>query len=253
METLKDIWGDLGARVRGFVGSRVNAEHAADDITQDVMLKLQTQMDTLPPEDKFPAWVFAAARNAVIDHYRARVVRSHADITDVEQPVADDTGVEQQAALRELTPCLLRMVEQLPEPYREAMKQADFEGLSQQAVADLAGISLSGAKSRVQRARQMLREMLLDCCRIERDGRGNVMDYQTTERSGRYCGLNEEGRPKCEGGQKFSGVFMRTSSVYEGVRRDDARRPVTQAFRAFDRGNCHVFHFLPVSPSRSGL
>lgn len=195
METVQDIWGELGTRLRRFVGSRVNDPHAADDITQDVMLKVQTQLDAMPPEDKLPTWVFAIARNAVIDHYRARAVRDHADIHDVE-PVADSSGIEQQAAVRELTPCLLRMVEQLPEPYREAMKLADFEGLSQQEIADRAGISLSGAKSRVQRARQQLREMILDCCKVERDARGNVMDYETTERSSRYCG-DDDGIPQC--------------------------------------------------------
>jgi RNA polymerase sigma-70 factor (ECF subfamily) len=58
------------------------------------------------------------------------------------------------------------------------------------------GISLSGAKSRVQRARQQLREMIHDCCQIERDGRGNVFDYQSTERSSRYCG-DDQGKPQC--------------------------------------------------------
>ena len=195
MHKFRDMWDDLALRVRRFVATRVSDTHAADDITQDVMLKVQTRLDAMPPEDKLPAWVFAVARNAVIDHYRARAVRDHADIEDVD-PVADDTGVEQQAAVRELTPCLLRMVEQLPEPYREAMKLADFEGLSQLQIADRAGISLSGAKSRVQRARQHLREMILDCCNVERDARGNVMDYEATERSSRYCG-NNEGKPQC--------------------------------------------------------
>jgi RNA polymerase sigma-70 factor (ECF subfamily) len=195
METLEDIWTDLGARVRGFVGRRVSDEHAADDIAQDVMLKVHSQLDARPSGDKLPAWVFAVARNAVIDHYRARAVRDHADIADVE-PVADPAHDEQQEMLRDLTPCLMRMVEQLPEPYREAMKLADLEGLSQQEVADRVGISLSGAKSRVQRGRAMLREMIYDCCKIERDGRGNVMDYETTERSGRYCGDRDD-RPKC--------------------------------------------------------
>jgi RNA polymerase sigma-70 factor (ECF subfamily) len=58
------------------------------------------------------------------------------------------------------------------------------------------GISLSGAKSRVQRARQQLRDMILDCCRVERDVRGNVMDYETTTRSSRYCG-DEGGTSRC--------------------------------------------------------
>jgi RNA polymerase sigma-70 factor, ECF subfamily len=199
METINDLWTELGERVRRFVRSRVNDAATADDLAQDVMLKVQTNLATLPAEERLPAWVLAIARNALIDYYRARAVREHADIADLE-PVADAGEDERQDALRELTPCLMRMVEQLPEPYRTAMTLADFQGLSQQEVADRAGISLSGAKSRVQRARQMLREMVEDCCRIERDGRGNAFDFDTTERSAGYCGLNNDGRPKCEGG-----------------------------------------------------
>ena len=194
-ETLRESWTDLAGRVRAFVGRRVGDGHAADDITQDVLLKVRTQMDTLPAEDRLPAWMFAVARNAIVDHYRARAVRDHADVAEVDV-IADSPDEDDEAAARELAPCLLRMVEQLPDPYREAMKLADFEGLSQQELADRAGISLSGAKSRVQRARQQLREMILDCCHVERDVRGNVIDYQTTERSARYCG-DENGNPRC--------------------------------------------------------
>ena len=83
MESLTDIWMELGDRVRTFVGKRVNDSHVADDITQDVMLKVQTQIDSLPPKDKLPAWMFAIARNAVIDHYRARAVRDHAGLDTI--------------------------------------------------------------------------------------------------------------------------------------------------------------------------
>ena len=194
METLQDIWSELGTRLRGFIGSRVNDPHAADDITQDVLLKVQAQMDALLPGDKLPAWVFAVARNAVIDHYRSRAVRDHANIKDVE-PAANTEG-DQENVIRDLTPCLERMVALLPEPYREAMKLVDFDGLTQQELAGRKGISTSGAKSRVQRARQQLREMIADCCRIERDARGGIMDFETTERSARYCG-DERGDPQC--------------------------------------------------------
>ena len=90
------------------------------------------------------------------------------------------------------------MIEQLPEPYREAMRLADLEGISQQEVAARAGISLSGAKSRVQRARQQLREMIEDCCKIKKDGRGTPIDYQRTDRSSRYCG-DDDGKARCDG------------------------------------------------------
>jgi RNA polymerase sigma-70 factor (ECF subfamily) len=202
LEAVQHIWSELGARLRDFIASRVNDSHAADDITQDVMLRVQTNLDALPPDEKLPAWVFAIARNAIVDHYRARATREHADVQDIEPPAgakaAEAEAADARQAVRGLTHCLARMVELLPEPYREAMKLVDFEGVSQQELADRTGVSLSGAKSRVQRARQQLREMILDCCRVERDGRGNVMDFETTERSGRYCG-DEDGKPRCEG------------------------------------------------------
>jgi RNA polymerase sigma-70 factor, ECF subfamily len=195
METMQTIWSDLGVRVRRFVGARVNDAHAADDIAQDVMLKVQTHLEALPPNDKLPAWIFQIARNAIIDHYRAGAIRKHADIVDAD--IAAETEDDSQAeAIADLAPCLVRMVELLPQPYRDAMKQADFEGRSQQEIADRAAVSLSGAKSRVQRARTMLREMIDDCCQIERDGRGHVMDFERTERSARYCG-DENGNPQC--------------------------------------------------------
>jgi RNA polymerase sigma-70 factor (ECF subfamily) len=57
------------------------------------------------------------------------------------------------------------------------MQLAEIEGLSPQAVADRLGLSLSGAKSRIQRGRGMLTGVLEQCCDFEADGRGNVMDY----------------------------------------------------------------------------
>jgi RNA polymerase sigma-70 factor (ECF subfamily) len=191
-----EAWLELRDRLRRFIGSRVTDPHAADDIAQDVLLRLQEHVGDLPPEDKLPAWTIAVARNAVIDHYRARAVRDHADIVGVDAPA--ETGDAVGDAVRVLSRCLSRMVDQLPEPYREAMRLADFEGLSLQELADRAGVSLSGAKSRVQRARQHMRDMLRNCCDIEQDRRGNVVDFERTERSGRYCG-DADGEPQCPG------------------------------------------------------
>jgi RNA polymerase sigma-70 factor (ECF subfamily) len=196
VETIQIIWSDLGERLRRFIGKRVSDAHAVDDITQDVLLKLQSQLGDLPPDDKLPAWLFRVARNAIVDYYRSRAVREHVDVTDHEPVAATMEADDQADAAAELTPCLLRMVELLPEPYREALKLADFQGRGQQEVADLMGISLSGAKSRVQRARTMLREMIYDCCQITRDGRGNVLDFARTERSARYCG-GDDGKAQC--------------------------------------------------------
>jgi RNA polymerase sigma-70 factor (ECF subfamily) len=196
-QSMRTDWADLTARVRGFVRRRVKDRHAAEDIVQDVLLKVQAQMGAAPAEDRLSAWVFAVARNAIVDHYRQRAARDHADVANVD-PMAEAPPGDEDAAARDLAPCLLRMIEHLPEPYRQAVKLAELEGVTQRELAHRVGVSLSGAKSRVQRARQQLREMVLDCCHVEHDRRGNVIDFETTKRSAGYCG-DADGKPQCGG------------------------------------------------------
>ena len=88
-----------------------------------------------------------------------------------EEPAAART------AERELARCLLPLMNRLPPAYRRAVTLAELEGLTQREVASSLGLSLSGAKSRVQRGRQMLAESLQDCCRVEFDRRGGIADY----------------------------------------------------------------------------
>lgn len=70
------------------------------------------------------------------------------------------------------------MLERLSQDYREAVTLVELDGLSQQAAADRLGLSLSGMKSRVQRGRKQLKRLLDDCCLIELDRRGGVVDYE---------------------------------------------------------------------------
>lgn len=81
---------------------------------------------------------------------------------------------ESQNGCRSIT-WLEEMIQWLPEGYRQAVLMAEVEEQSQQKVADRLGLSLSGAKSRIQRGRAMLKDVLEKCCSFELDGRGRVM------------------------------------------------------------------------------
>jgi RNA polymerase sigma-70 factor (ECF subfamily) len=80
-------------------------------------------------------------------------------------------------ASEKLAGSLRRMAQELPDRYKQAIMLTDFEGMKQTEVAKKLGISLSGVKSRVQRARKMLKELLLECCHVEFDRYGTVFDY----------------------------------------------------------------------------
>jgi RNA polymerase sigma-70 factor (ECF subfamily) len=95
------------------------------------------------------------------------------------------------ATRRELAACLGPMVAQLPPLYRDAVRLADLEGLPQHEAAARAGITLSGMKSRVQRGRKALRQILDACCQIDLDAGGRVTDYHPRANGCGPCGQGQ--------------------------------------------------------------
>ncbi len=172
VNTSEKIWQAYQSGLRRFVKSRIPDDSAVDDILQDVFLKMHTGLDSLRDESKLQSWIYQIARNAVIDHYRS--LRPAEEVPEwLPQPEPD----QGEQALQELSHCLQPMVQMLPESYREAVILSELKGLTQKEVAQAQGISLSGAKSRVQRGRVMLRNMLTAYCRPEFDGGGRISGF----------------------------------------------------------------------------
>jgi RNA polymerase sigma-70 factor (ECF subfamily) len=157
-----------------FVLKRVGDEAAAEDIVQEALVKAYTHRETLKEPSRLRSWLYQIIRHTIIDHYRRR--RPAEPVPDDFLPAA--AGAANDQARRELAGCLAPLLDGIPAAYREALRLADLEGVTQQDVAARLGLSLSGAKSRVQRARRMLRDALLTCCRVERDRRGGVVAYE---------------------------------------------------------------------------
>lgn len=172
-------WKAYRTKLHRFVLARVKDEAAAEDIVHDVLARAYARRDTLKDRDKLGRWLYQIARNAIVDHYRRRRLTEElpADLADKEP---DPSG----EAERELARCLTPFIEELPTHYRQAVTLAEMQGLTQREVASKLGLSVSGAKSRVQRARRMLQTMLLECCRLEFDGRGGVAGYEPKDGCG---------------------------------------------------------------------
>lgn len=69
------------------------------------------------------------------------------------------------------------MLDRLPATYRQAILVTEFEGVTQATAAGQLGLSVSGMKTRVQRARRQLKQSLLDCCHVNLDARGGVNSF----------------------------------------------------------------------------
>ena len=176
------IWKDYHSRLHRFIENRVQDSSRADDILQDVFVRIHSHIDTLQEAGKIQSWVYQITRNAIIDHYR-----TDKKLAELPESLTADVDTLKEQIRQEVAHCLLPMVQSLPDPYRQAIMLAEIEGLPQKAVAEKLGLSFSGAKSRIQRARSLVRDLLDQCCHFTYDGRGNVIDY---ERHGPDCGCD---------------------------------------------------------------
>lgn len=170
----RGAWDLLADRIGAYIGRRLPADEV-DDVRQDVLLRIFQGAPRLNDEARFGPWVYSVARNAVIDRLRAKKLAT-TDLDTVNAP-ADQTDDEVQPLLNCVTP----FVSRLPSPYREAITLTELSGLTQQQAAEIAGVSLSGMKSRVQRGRRMLKTMFEECCHLTVDGRGKVVEARRRE------------------------------------------------------------------------
>jgi RNA polymerase sigma-70 factor, ECF subfamily len=187
------VWEDLHASLRGFVSRRMANPADVDDVLQQVFVQVHRGLASLRDEDRVHAWIYRTARNVIADHYRRPAQRrevpsgglaelSAAAGSERPQPSAD----EERSALSELAGCLRPLLETLPPADLQAITLVEIQGVTQAEAARRLGLSVSGMKSRVQRARQRLRGLVDACCRIELDRRGGIVDYETRAAAG--CG-----------------------------------------------------------------
>jgi RNA polymerase sigma-70 factor (ECF subfamily) len=159
---VEQTWNEFSTRLSQFIRARVADPLTAEDILQDVFVKFQGRFAEFHDPAKIQGWLFLVARNAIIDHYRTRKATSKlSESLPVEPAEIDVTEME------ELHVIFRQIINRLPERYREAVVLTTFEGLTQEELAKRLEISVSGAKSRVQRGREQLKELLLDFCRRE--------------------------------------------------------------------------------------
>lgn len=182
-------WRPFVEGLQGFIARRVPSAHA-EDVLQDTLARLHEAASSLEDTDRAEAWVFSIARRTIADFYRQKerrpvegTVDRPDDIADPEDPalenLADYDGAHD--VHEEVLTWLRPMAEELPEMYRRPLVMADFEGHTQQEVADELGLSLSGAKSRVQRARAKLGDLLKQCCEIEFGPEGRAQAFRRRE------------------------------------------------------------------------
>lgn len=164
METEK-IWSKFSTALKKFILSKVNDVTIADDILQEVFIKIHLKKDALKKKDSLKSWLFTIANNTTLDYFRKR---------DLILPNESNNNLSEDSSKdsHDATDCIVPLILNLPKKYKEALLLTEVKGLKQQATADQLGISLTAAKSRIQRGRDLLKKGFINCCDYTLDENG---------------------------------------------------------------------------------
>jgi RNA polymerase sigma-70 factor (ECF subfamily) len=166
-QAYKDIRSDL----KSFITSRVGDKDLAEDILHDVFVKVHSNINKLKDSTKLNGWIYSITRNSINDFYKSKKAAANIDKLDIKDEVSE------KSAAQKMEKSIRTFIKNLPPIYREAVILTDYRGITQTELAKRLNLSVSAAKSRVQRARKMLKEMLLECCHFEFDKFGTIIDY----------------------------------------------------------------------------
>ena len=170
------IWKKFSPQLKNFIQKKVSDESASEDILQEVFRKIHVHIGQLKNDEKIESWIYQITRNTITDYYRTQK-----KIEELPQDLSISDKTLHKIDCKSGATSIKAIMEGLPDPYSEALILTEFEGLTQKELAKKLGISLSGAKSRVQRGRKMLKAELEKCCSMSFDRHGTIVDYQCNE------------------------------------------------------------------------
>lgn len=176
------FWEQISIQLNKYIKKYINNNSDAEDILQEVLLKIYNSIDGLKDYRKINVWVYKISKNTIIDYYRNK----NKELLPLDENIFEEY-IEDDSYNNEISKCLNTMIEYLPEKYKEVIKLIEYNRLTQKEVSQRLGISVSAVKSRAYRARGMLKKMLIECCYIELDRLGNVIDYKHKTTDCKFC------------------------------------------------------------------
>ncbi len=167
----EQIWDSFSQRLSQFINLRVANKSDAEDILQEVFIKIHKNLNNLKDNQTLSGWVFTITRNTITDYYRKKTTKKDVEFNDyLELP-----EFQKKDELKQIKYCLNCFRNYLPEKYRQVIELSEFQGIKQKDIAKRLGITLSAVKSRVRRARTMIKQHFTECCKFEFDHKGNFI------------------------------------------------------------------------------
>jgi RNA polymerase sigma-70 factor, ECF subfamily len=173
---LSTIYTEFRSVLLNYINRKVANSHDAEDILHNTFIKIATNLDTVNRREKLQSWIFTITRNNIIDYYRKKSSSVRIGIEDeISYARPED---EYNDITNRLDCCLINFLNQLPEEYRDVLIDVELNGVKQKDLVDKYELAYPSIRSRVQRGRDRLKQILLQCCNVEWDSRGNILEVE---------------------------------------------------------------------------
>lgn len=164
------VYTQYAEELKGYLQKKLRDKAISEEVLSDVMLKVYKSCKKIPEVENVRSWLYRITHNALMDYFREQQKAGKEELKEV----ALDEEENVYHSMEALLPAMIRM---LPEENREAVQWSDLENVPQKEIAERLGISLSGAKSRIQRGRVKLRELFFECTYMDLDSRGIPLSF----------------------------------------------------------------------------
>ena len=176
MMKIETLWAEYRSGLQAFLRSKVSDPTEAEDLLQDILIKTHQHLPSLQSETSVKPWLYQIARRTIVDFYRHSGRQPDLKHETLWYEDDDPTASLEQSLSR----CVLPFIQALNNDQAELLTAIDINGESQKTAAERLGLSYSTLKSRVQKARQNLRNLFENCCQLSFDKHGNVIDCDSS-------------------------------------------------------------------------
>ncbi|WP_046745979.1 sigma-70 family RNA polymerase sigma factor [Kordia zhangzhouensis] len=179
--TTTKVWKMYAADVKRFIISKVKDDQIADDLIQEVFIKVHTKLDTLIDERKIRPWILSISRNTVLDYFR----KNNKEVPLPKEK--EEVIVSEENYTHSEKDCLPGILKNLPEKYRKPLFLADIKGIKQTVIAKQLNLPLSTVKSQIQRGRKLIVQGYMDCCDYQLNEKGVLVGEVKDKQNCKVC------------------------------------------------------------------
>jgi RNA polymerase sigma-70 factor (ECF subfamily) len=167
---VSSLWLEYKNGLEFYILKKVKDDSIASDLSHEVLMKVYKSCCSGKDIKNVRSWMFQIAHNVTIDYLK----KENKTINEVPEVFE----IEENNIYKEVEDLIDPLINLLPEKYAIPLRLSDIEELKQAEVSKKLNLSLTATKSRIQRARKLLKEKIIECSSLELDEKGTLISLE---------------------------------------------------------------------------